>query len=105
MFGFCGGCWGVPREIKDELREGKKARGMVVEKGRKSEMGDLTDGSLIFNMEKEKSSKHVVSSFYACGSNRIRTYDVPGMNRTLWPAELLSQMVAGAGLEPATSGL
>lgn len=34
MFGFCGGCWGVPREIKDELREGKKARGMVVEKGR-----------------------------------------------------------------------
>ena len=41
----------------------------------------------------------------ACGSNRIRTYDLPGMNRTLWPAELLSQMVAGAGLEPATSGL
>ncbi len=43
--------------------------------------------------------------FHACGSNRIRTYDLPGMNRTLWPAELLSHVVAGAGLEPATSGL
>ena len=39
------------------------------------------------------------------GSNRIRTYDTSGMNRMLWPAELLSQMVAGVGLEPTTSGL
>jgi hypothetical protein len=24
MFGFCGGCWGALREIKDELKEGKE---------------------------------------------------------------------------------
>ena len=54
-------------------------------------------------VKKEKSLKHCFK--LSCGSNRIRTYDLPGMNRTLWPAELLSQMVAGAGLEPATSGL
>ena len=39
------------------------------------------------------------------GSDRIRTYDTPGMNRMLWPTELLSHMVAGVGLEPTTSGL
>ena len=35
----------------------------------------------------------------------IRTYDTPGMNRMLWPTELRRHMVAGAGFEPATSGL
>ncbi len=37
-----------------------------------------------------------------CGSNRIRTYDLPGMNRTLWPAELLSHFQSEA-LIPATA--
>ena len=53
----------------------------------------------------KKPPKQSLGGSRLCGSNRIRTYDLPGMNRTLWPAELLSQMVAGAGLEPATSGL
>ncbi len=39
------------------------------------------------------------------GSDWIRTNDTPGMNRMLWPTELRSQMVAGVGLEPTTSGL
>ena len=59
-----------------------------------------------YDISKKKTLETLLfQGFHACGSNRIRTYDLPGMNRTLWPAELLSQMVAGAGLEPATSGL
>ena len=36
----------------------------------------------------------VVSRVCSCGSNRIRTYDLPGMNRTLWPAELYRHRIS-----------
>ena len=59
----------------------------------------------IFPLGDKKEESLDLQGFLDGSGDRIRTNDTSGMNRMLWPTELRRQMVAGAGLEPATSGL
>ena len=64
----------------------------ICDKNRKTRFKRSGKRIILVNFYKKELTKHQILVSSVGGSRRIRTIDLPGMNRTLWPAELLSRI-------------